>query len=248
MMCPPQLHPVRRLGPADFPSGILARLISGEEMTARELFCLRSRGRFADRSFHFLVPLCGGPRFCKGRDVHQIVSDDAEPDPSVHAVDAMVATATQAVTTFEHTDATFAPDAPALAAAEPVLPLIGTPRRRLGAATRQDHASNTASGGGLFVGRRAEAAIARGQIRRAGEDRLVAIQRGGPQRHVGRAFRVDVVRRDDRMFRFLNGDELAEFVRLRNLAPFRIVSVCGSKMLSTLSGTWVSPPRRRARV
>src|ERR1700730_14262323 len=117
-----------------------------------------------------LVSLCGGPRSCEGRDVDQIVGDHAEANPSVHAVDAMVATAAQAVTTFEHTDATFAADAPALAATEPVLALICAPRGRLGAATRQDHASDTAVGGGLFVGRRAEAAITGDQIRGTTED------------------------------------------------------------------------------
>src|ERR1700680_112090 len=122
----------------------------------------------------------------EGRDVHQIVSDHTEADPAVHAVDAMVATAAKAMATFEHTDAAFAPDAPALAAAEPVLALIGTPRGRLGTATRQDHASDTAVGGGLFVGRRAEGAIAGGQIRRAAEDRLMPIQRRRPQGDVGR--------------------------------------------------------------
>src|SRR5258707_7425001 len=89
---------------------------------------------------------------CERRDVHQIVGDHPEADPAVHAVDAMVATAAQAMATFEHTDAAFAPDAPALAAAEPVLALIGPPRRRLRAATRQDHASDTPSRGSLFVG------------------------------------------------------------------------------------------------
>jgi hypothetical protein len=53
-----------------------------------------------------------------------------------------------------------------------------------------------------------------GRARRAVE---ALIQSGGPQRHVGWAFRVDVVRRDDLMFRFLDGDELAELVRLGNL-------------------------------
>ena len=90
---------------------------------------------------------------CERRDVHQIVGDHREADPAVHAVDAMVATAAQAVATFEHTDAAFASDAPALAAAKPVLTLIGAPRGGLGAATRQDHASDPAVGGGLFVGR-----------------------------------------------------------------------------------------------
>src|SRR5258708_4295497 len=115
--------------------------------------------------------LCGGPRCCKGRDVHQIVRDDAESDPSVHAIDAMVATAAQTMTTFEHTDATFAPDAPALPATEPALTFMGAPRRRFGAGPRQDHASHAAVHRRLFVAGRAEPPVARGQIRRGGPRR-----------------------------------------------------------------------------
>ena len=162
-------------------------------MTARELFCPRSRGRLADRSFHFVSFLYAvALALCKCRDVHQIVGDDTEPDPSVHAVDTMVATAAQAVSTFEHTDATFAPDAPALPAAEPALAFIGAPRWRLGAGPRQDHASHAAVNRRLLVAGRAEAAVARGQIRRAAEDRLMSIQRWGPQRDVGRPRRMNV--------------------------------------------------------
>ena len=72
--------------------------------------------------------------------------------------------------------------------------------------------------GGLFVGRRAEAAIAGREIRRAAEDRLMSIQGRRPQRDVRRSPRVHLVGRDDLMFRFLNGHELAELVRLRDLA------------------------------
>ena len=120
-----------------------------------------------------------------------MISDDAEADPSVHAVEAMVATAAQAVTTREHTDATFAPDAPALPAAEPALTFMGAPRRRLGAGPRQDHPSHAAVHRRLFVAGRAETAVARGQIRRAPEDRLRPIQRRGPQRDVGRPSRMN---------------------------------------------------------
>src|SRR5438874_1672724 len=156
-------------------------------MTACALpVCDRAVGSLTDR-FIFLVALSGGPRFSKGRDVHQIVGDDTEPDPTMHAVDAMVATTTQAVTTFEHTDAPFAPDAPALPAAEPALTFMGTPRRRLGAGPRQDHTSYAAVNRRLFIASRAETTVACGQIRRAAEDRLMPIQRRGPQRGVGRS-------------------------------------------------------------
>src|SRR6266545_5718006 len=130
----------------------------------------------------------------------------------------MIATAAQAMATFEHTDAAFAPDAPALAAAEPVLALIGPPRRRLRAATRQDHASDTPSRRGLFVGRRAEPTITSGQIRGTTEDRPMAIQRRCPQGDVGGPRRMDLVGGHDLMFRFLNGDQRAKLVGFRDLA------------------------------
>ena len=142
--------------------------------------------RFMSRS------LCGRPRVYEGRGVDQIVSDYPEPDPSGHAVDPMVATAAQAVPTFEDADPPFAPDAPALPAAEPALTFIGAPCRRFGAAPRQDHASHATVDGRLFVAGRAETAVARGEIRRAAEDRLMAIQRRGPQRDVGRAPRMNL--------------------------------------------------------
>ena len=58
-----------------------------------------------------LVSLFSDPRMCEGRDVHQIVGDHTEADPAVHAVDAVAATAAQAMATFEHIDGAFAPDA-----------------------------------------------------------------------------------------------------------------------------------------
>jgi hypothetical protein len=56
----------------------------------------------------------GGPRICEGGDVHQIVGDDTETDPTVHAVFTMVTTAVESMPAFQHTDAAFAADAPPL--------------------------------------------------------------------------------------------------------------------------------------
>ena len=98
------------------------------------------------------ISLCGGPRVREGRGVHQIVRDDAEADPAVHAVGAMVATATESMSTFEHTDAAFAADAPALSATEPALAFIRAPRRRLRAAPRQAPPVGRRGRRRLFVG------------------------------------------------------------------------------------------------
>ena len=65
--------------------------------------------------FHFTVArLCGRARLQESGGVHQIVGDDSEADPAIHAVGASIATAAKSMSSFEHTDAPFAPDAPAL--------------------------------------------------------------------------------------------------------------------------------------
>src|SRR5262249_42214789 len=164
------------------------------------------------------MPSCGRRRVCEGRDVHQIVGDNAEAHPAVHAVFAMVTTAVESMSAFQYTDPAFAADAPPLSPTEPALALVCAPRGRLRTPTRQYDSAHTAVGCRPLVGRRAEAAITGGEIGGASEDGLVPIQSGGPQRHIGGSLRVDVVRRDDLMLRLLNGDELAKLVRLRNLA------------------------------
>src|SRR5687767_11916912 len=187
-------------------------------MTAQRAVWSRSRGRLGVRSFHLIDSLCGGPRTCEGRNVHQIVSDHAEADPAVHAVVTMVTTAVESMSAFQDTDAPLAADAPPLSPPEPALALVCAPRERLRATMRQHDSADAAGRRGPFVGRRAEAAITGREIGCASKDRLVAIQGGDPQGDVGWPLRVDVVCGDDLMFRLLNGDELAELVRLRNLA------------------------------
>src|SRR5207244_10723045 len=102
--------------------------------------------------------------------VRQIAGDNTEPDPTMQAAEATIATAAQAMSTFEHADAAFAADAPALPAPEPALTFIGAPGRRLGADARQDHASHPAVHRCLFVPGRAETAVAGGQIRPTAEN------------------------------------------------------------------------------
>jgi len=104
---------------------------------------------------------------CERRDVHQIVGDHPEADPAVYALDAMVATAAQAMATFEHTDAAFRADAPPLAATEPALVFIRAARRRFRASARQDHTSNATLDGGSFITSGCESPITGGQVRRS---------------------------------------------------------------------------------
>lgn len=86
----------------------LARLLSGEEMTAQKPFFCPSGGRLAVRSFISPSSLCGGPRVQERRGAHEVIGNDAEADPASSAIRAMVATAPQAVPSFDHTDAAFA--------------------------------------------------------------------------------------------------------------------------------------------
>ena len=181
------------------------------------------------------------------RHVDQVVGDDPEADPAMHAVDAMIATASESMSPFDHTDAPFATDAAALAASKPRLAFIRTPGRRFRPAPRQNHSADAAVGRRLFIRGGAEAAIAGGEMRRAAEDGLVPIQCRGPQGDIGRSSRMHLIGSDDLMFRFLERDQIAKFIRLRNLA---LPNRRGVRFKETdyLIGTCVSPPNNRARV
>ena len=93
----------------------------------------------------------------------------------------MIATAVESMSSFQDADTAFTADAPALSPTEPALVFVGAPRGRLLPLSRQNHAPDTPFSGGPFVGRRAEAAIACGQVRCAAEDRLMPIERRRPQ-------------------------------------------------------------------
>jgi hypothetical protein len=67
-------------------------------------------------------------------------------------------------------------------------------------------------------------------------DGVSAYRVSGPPRGVGWTLHVHVVSRDDSMLRFLDCDQLATLMGVA-IFPLRIVSVCGSKILSTLFGT-----------
>lgn len=121
-------------------------------------------------------------------------------------------------------------------------------RRRLRATPGQDDSADAAVGRRLFIGRRAETAIAGRQIRCAAEDRHVAIQGRGPQRHIGWPFQVDLVRADDLVFRFLNGDELAELVRLRDLPLATRLGMRFEEAQDFVDDVRITPQEARARL
>ena len=189
---------------------------------------------------------CGRLAAEASRHVDQVVGDDPEADPAMHAVDAVIATASETMSPFDHADAPFAADAPALATPKPPVAFIRAPGRGFRPSSWEDDPAHAAIRGGLFVGGGAEAAIAGREMRRSAEG-LVPIQGRSPQRDVGWSPGMDLVGGDDLMFRLLVVTKLPNSFGFEIL-PLRMFAVCGSKILRTLSGTCVSPPSRRARV
>ena len=71
-----------------------------------------------------------GPRLGQGAaDGDEIVGDDAEAYPALHAGVALVAAAVEAVAPFDHADAALAPGAPRLTLAKPALFLLASEER-----------------------------------------------------------------------------------------------------------------------
>src|SRR5262249_58536907 len=143
-------------------------------------------GRLRDGSSHSRCSLRGDPRIQLCRGTHQVIGNDAETDPPMRAVRAMIATASQAMSPLEHTDAALAAHAPVLTAPEPRLPFVRAARRRLASLARQDHPTHAALMRGLFILGGGEAPIDRRYIRCAPKGGDVSIQRRRPQRRSGR--------------------------------------------------------------
>jgi hypothetical protein len=111
-------------------------------MTSQRLSLVPFGGRPAVQSFHFSDfqrrALAGGPRVDEGRCAHQVIGNHTEPHPPSRAISASIATAPQAVASFDHTDAAFAGDAPALPATKPALALMRAARGGFATRARQD--------------------------------------------------------------------------------------------------------------
>jgi len=67
-------------------------------------------------------------------DVDEVVGDDAEPDPALHAGLSPIAAAGEAAPALDDADASLAPGTPFLATAEPALLLLASAFRTLGRA------------------------------------------------------------------------------------------------------------------
>ncbi len=104
-------------------------------MTAQRLSLPPSGGRPAVESFHFtdfhVGALCGGARVHERGRAHQVIGNHTEADPPRRTVRAPIATAPQAMSSFDHADAAFAADAPQLPSTKPPLALIRPAHRCL---------------------------------------------------------------------------------------------------------------------
>src|SRR5205807_4527277 len=108
-----------------------------------------------------------------GADIDYGIGDYAQADPALHTFDALIATAIQAMTSFEHTDSSFATSAPLQSLFEPALLLPLAACRVLGAVAGNRYLLNAHLLGLLFVGGREKAGIGGYQRRGTSQDPLV---------------------------------------------------------------------------
>src|SRR6266550_594087 len=150
-------------------------------------------------------------------DIDEVIGNDSETDPAMHACITFIEAAAESVASFEHADAPFATDAPFLSFAEPALLLTLSPLRTLGAEKRNGDLSNSQLLRRRFVGGREKSGVASHHARDYAELLLMLFNRRDQQGRVRRPFFVHLVGDDDLVFRLLDFDHLAE---LGGLARF----------------------------
>src|SRR2546427_5244345 len=144
-----------------------------------------------------------GPSWARSSQDPQVVRDDPEPDPALHACASAIATAVESMTALEHADPSLAAGAPAERAPKP------SQRRRAPAAQQSDIA-DAARGRRALVALRSEAGIGDGQPGRVAEERDMAGHRWDPPRAGRHPPDADLVVRDELGLGLLNLHDLAE--------------------------------------
>ena len=112
------------------------------------------------------------PRRCEGRrglalgrgrecvaEIDEVVGDDAEADPTLHAIGALVTTSVQPMTSLQEADPTLAPGSPFLGTAEPALLLQLLALGGLGTEVGNCDALDATLTRGRFVACREEARV-----------------------------------------------------------------------------------------
>src|SRR5262245_49193833 len=123
----------------------------------------------------------------------QVVSDDTETDPALHAGLTSIAAAAKPVSALDHADAPLTPRSPFLAVAEPALLLLAPARRTLRGAIGYAHPLDTFGlSRGLILGG-VEARIRGDQTRRAPQHGFMRCDGWDQQVRVGGALIVDLL-------------------------------------------------------
>ena len=159
-------------------------------MTAQRLSLVPFGGRPAVQSFQFTDfhrrALAGGPRVHEGRRAHQVIGNHPEPDPPSDAIGASIATAPQAV---RRLITLMRPSQPTRQRCPRRNQRCRSCARRAevlrpgrGKMTRRTPRAIAASSFAAEANPRSPAAMSGGRS----NDRDVPIERGRPQRHVGR--------------------------------------------------------------
>ena len=149
----------------------------------------RSRSpRFVDFRLMALSGLEARSSWARSSQDQQVVRNDPEPDPALHAVASTIATAGESMTALEHAD-------PALAAGAPPERAPKPSQSRKSTAAQQSDVADVAGDRRAHVALRGEGGIGDGQSGRVAEELDVAVQRGHPQRAIRHARRADLVNR-----------------------------------------------------
>src|SRR5256885_8563913 len=132
---------------------------------------------FCTSSFHrrrSIDPRADELSWPRATEHQQIIGDDSEPHPTLHAALAAVSAAPQAMTALERADPSFASCSPAEGEA-------GNPRADFPGLAREHDVPDSALVRAAFIRRRGKAAIGDRELGRAAKELDMSIQGGSPQ-------------------------------------------------------------------
>src|SRR6266436_4614706 len=163
-------------------------------------------------------------------DIDEVIGNDSETDPAMHACITFIEAATESAAPLEHADAPFATDAPFLSSAEPALLLALSPLRTLGTQIGNRDLCDSQLLRSRFVGSGEKAGVAGHHARNYAELLLMLFNRRDQQGRVRRPFVIHLVGDDDLVFRLQNFNHLAE---LGGLARFSFADNFGGVFKQT---------------
>src|SRR5215470_11935369 len=151
-------------------------------------------------------------------DVDDVVGDDSEADPALHSDEALVPAPVEAMSAFDHADASLASGAPLLAVAEPALLLLAFAFGALARAVGDADPLDPFRFGCRLVLVGIERRVGRDQARRASQQGSMRINGCDEDVRVVRSARINFVIDHDLVLRLLQLHHLTELVRLAGFA------------------------------